>query len=503
MKFLLVLMVGGMLGSVSAVNLSDLKNFLDSTNAYGNVSKPGVYKGQQAGYYTGGSMYLKFPRRNFKLFNIALPRITAGCGGIDAYLGAFSMINSAQLVAAAKNFGANAVGVLFYEALESINPVIAKNISKFQQWANQLNGRNIDSCNTAKWAVNSALGKQRKAENAKCSTMAAFTGSYSDQAAAKQGCNSGVNKSAAVGQIKNDPSLAGHLDFALNVTYDVLRYVNSSGFSKGVVSNNDTEIARLLMSVGGVVIYRPAGLPGVKGSSSYQTFMSDASQGKNMALVSKPPLIVGPEQIHTLIYGGSTNGVATTFKVYECDSSRLSASDNLKYPCLFVKVNKNYTISNNKAIKFIIQSQLDGIVSSLLNETPLSAGQRSLLSSTSLPILKMLNVTLAYRPTTIGQTISNYAEIMALEYVDAYLNSLLRTVEKAVANYQKKAAVLKVQIKQIANVRKKLRTFMQAKREHVRFQVELVEKIKHTEKLLISTMSTLLRRNLNFSNNAR
>jgi len=166
-------------------------------------------------------------------------------------------------------------------------------------------------------------------------------------------------------------------------------------------------------------------------------------------------------------------------------------------------VDKSFTIKEKDSIKNRIQVQLDGIVESLLNETPLSAGQRNLLSSTSLPVLKMLNVTLAYRPTTVGQTIGNYAEIMALEYVDAYLNSLVRIIEKAVVNYQKKAAVLKIQIEQIAGVRKALARYMQGKREHVRFHIELVEQIKHTEKLLISTMSTLLRRNLNFSNSAR
>ncbi len=45
-----------------------------------------------------------------QLVSMTLPDINAGCGGIDAYLGSFSYINSEQLQRFAKQIMSNAAG---------------------------------------------------------------------------------------------------------------------------------------------------------------------------------------------------------------------------------------------------------------------------------------------------------------------------------------------------------------------------------------------------------
>lgn len=67
----------------------DLNGFFGSLGYDGNVSKAQAWQGQAAGYMTGGSIYLRNPVKQVQLISMQVPSLNAGCGGIDAYLGAF------------------------------------------------------------------------------------------------------------------------------------------------------------------------------------------------------------------------------------------------------------------------------------------------------------------------------------------------------------------------------------------------------------------------------
>ena len=51
----------------------DLESFFGDMN-YANVTQPGVYEGQSAGYFTGGGLYVRNPVREFDLVNVQMPR---------------------------------------------------------------------------------------------------------------------------------------------------------------------------------------------------------------------------------------------------------------------------------------------------------------------------------------------------------------------------------------------------------------------------------------------
>jgi len=70
----------------------DLNGFFGSLGYDGNVSKAQAWQGQAAGYMTGGSIYLRNPVKQVQLISMQVPSLNSGCGGIDAYLGAFSFI---------------------------------------------------------------------------------------------------------------------------------------------------------------------------------------------------------------------------------------------------------------------------------------------------------------------------------------------------------------------------------------------------------------------------
>ena len=96
----------------ATVNQS-MQDWFNEIGAYGNVTGPNAYRGQTMNMYTGGSLYMRTPVRNYQLASISPPSFRAGCGGIDLFAGSFSFINKEQFVALLRNIGNNAIGAAF------------------------------------------------------------------------------------------------------------------------------------------------------------------------------------------------------------------------------------------------------------------------------------------------------------------------------------------------------------------------------------------------------
>jgi hypothetical protein len=60
-----------------------MQDWFNDIGAYGNVTGPNAYRGQTMNFYTGGSLYMRTPVRNYPLASITPPSFRAGCGGID------------------------------------------------------------------------------------------------------------------------------------------------------------------------------------------------------------------------------------------------------------------------------------------------------------------------------------------------------------------------------------------------------------------------------------
>ena len=102
-----------------------MQDWFNDIGAYGNVTGANAYRGQTMNFYTGGSLYMRTPVRNYPLASITPPSFRAGCGGIDLYAGSFSFINKDQFVALLRNIGNNAIGAAFNMALCSMSPTFA------------------------------------------------------------------------------------------------------------------------------------------------------------------------------------------------------------------------------------------------------------------------------------------------------------------------------------------------------------------------------------------
>ena len=140
-----------------------------------NTTAPNAYQGQEAGYYSGGSLFARDSVRDTQIASVDLPSFKSGCGGIDLFTGGFSFVNSQQLVNAMQNIINNAVGYSFNLALESATPEIANVMKYMNTLSNDINRANINSCETAAGLVGTPGRKRMWRSNKFAKTLVPVT----------------------------------------------------------------------------------------------------------------------------------------------------------------------------------------------------------------------------------------------------------------------------------------------------------------------------------------
>ena len=106
------------LSSTTFANIDhDLNSFYKELGYQSNVTEPLAFQDQSAGYYTGGSLFLRNQVKNYQLVSVELPSFSGGCSGIDVFLGGFSMISGANLMKMMKNIMSSAGAYAFDLAL--------------------------------------------------------------------------------------------------------------------------------------------------------------------------------------------------------------------------------------------------------------------------------------------------------------------------------------------------------------------------------------------------
>ena len=128
---------------------ADMQSWFNDVGAYGNVTGANIYKGQTTTVYSGGSLYMRTPVRNYQLATVTPPSIKGGCGGIDLFAGSFSFINKEQLTALLRNVANNAVSYAFMTAVDSIDPMLGGLLKWLQDQAAKINSHNLNSCQAA------------------------------------------------------------------------------------------------------------------------------------------------------------------------------------------------------------------------------------------------------------------------------------------------------------------------------------------------------------------
>ena len=354
-----------------------------------NVTAPAAFQGQASGHWTLGNLYLRAPVRSEPIATVSLPSFRAGCGGIDTFAGAFSFIDSDQLVAFGRAVAQNATGFAFELALETISPVIAETMSKLRALSTWVNNRNLNSCETAQALVGAAWSRNDRAGEAVCAAIGTSQGIFSDYAAARHGCGAGGNRNSTLAAATGP--MAGQSPVNVNLAWRALR---TSPFLSA-----DNELAEFAMSISGTVIV------------TAPTTDADPS-GPAVSILQ--PLALDRRITETLMEGGGD------FPLYRCDTPTACLNPTLG----------QVAIPADRGFRVRVADLLTQLAESVRNDTAPPPAALGLVNLTSIPVYRVINAAAAYRGAVIDAEINALAEAVALDLLAVWISDLHRTVEE-------------------------------------------------------------------------
>ncbi|MCY4004432.1 MAG: conjugal transfer protein TraH, partial [Rhodospirillales bacterium] len=328
--------------------LSEMNRFWQGAAV--NTTGPTAFHGQASGHWTLGNLYLRSPVRAEPIATVNLPSFRAGCGGIDAFAGAFSFIDSDQLVAFARAIAQNAAGFAFELALETISPVIAETMSKLRALAQWANNRNVNSCETAQALVGAVWSRNDRASAAICAAIGTSQGIFTDYAAARHGCGADGQRHSTLAAASGEMAE----QVPVNVNY-AWKAVQASTFLAG-----DTQLAEFAISVSGTVIV------------TAPTADSDTSGPRVRVL---EPLALDRRVTEVLMEGGGD------LPVYRCDTTARCLNPTLG----------RVTVPADRGFRARVASLLRDLVAAVRADTAPPAAALGLVNLTTLPVYRVAN----------------------------------------------------------------------------------------------------------------
>lgn len=342
-KPVLSLLLAGALFSgfaVADVN-GDMNKFFDKLGFDSNVTGAAAWQGQAAGYATGGNLFLRNQVKQLQVVSFTPPSLNAGCGGIDAYLGSFSYLNSEQLTQFVQQLMTNAAGYLFDLALQTTVPELKQAKDFLQKLSSDINSTNISSCQAAQGIIGGLWPKNTVQSQKICQDIGGETNMFSDWAASRQGCTVGGKMDSTLD--KAPDKMKDQVMRNKNLMWEVLK--------KNNMLNGNDELKELVMNLTGTIIFG-------KKDGDIQFIIPKADR---------------QDLIKALMYGGK-------IEIIGC----VSTGD-----CLETRV-KTITVSESNGLNQMVKKNIEGIQGKLRGDSPLSEGEKGFIQSTSIPILRYL-----------------------------------------------------------------------------------------------------------------
>jgi conjugative transfer pilus assembly protein TraH len=361
---------------------SDLGNFFNRLGYQNNVSSPAAYQGQAAGYYTGGSLYLRNQVKNYQIVSLEMPSFSGGCSGIDTYLGAFSVITGSQINQMMKSILSAGGAYAFDLALTTTVPQIKSVKDYIQKYVNDINSANINSCETGEDLVGGMWPKTQESQQQICRDIGSHSGALTDWASARQDCGTG-------GQFNQLMENAGHRGAEVIVNKNVVwNALQQNGFSSA-----DNELSELLMSLSGTIIVR-------------------TGQDGNPKMIPLQSLASDRDLIKAILHGGQA-------EIYVCDEYKKCIRPTLK----------TITISDGHALINQVSNMISQLNVAVVSDTgTLQPSVRGFLEMTPIPILKFIS-----NEAELGQPLdtTQYSEVIAISLLDQYFLENITLVKQA------------------------------------------------------------------------
>lgn len=128
------------------VQATALQKMFESLGSETNVTTPGGFQDQAAGYYTGGGIVMRQKNKTVQPFNISLPHLGMGCGGIDMFFGSLSAIKGEEMVQLLRSMAAGIPTYAFQLALKTMAPQLENLMAQIRKYVQDINNMMVDSC---------------------------------------------------------------------------------------------------------------------------------------------------------------------------------------------------------------------------------------------------------------------------------------------------------------------------------------------------------------------
>lgn len=436
-----------------------MDDFWDEIGVAANITGPSAFRGQQAGYYTLGNVYLRVPQENLRPVTIQLPSFRAGCGGIDIYSGGFSYVNSSQLISFMKSVANNASSFAFQVALETISPVISEKIGELQSVAQRINQFTMNSCEAGQAAVASAWPQSDRASQIICATSAARRGLYSDWVADRHGCGSEGKRTTILAGASSEEK--ANLPQNINIAWDALK--------RHPIISKDREFMQFLMTLSGTEILR--------------TGKNDDDKQSHQFLPAK---MLDAGVVSAFLDGGTIN-------IYKCNKDTQDR-------CLKPTIGGTVTLAATDGLRARVQTMLAAIMTNVRRRTPLTDDQQEFLNLTTLPVYKMINVHSAYEGVFADQTIQSFSEIIAIDLLyalfDDYAETLSLISSSATSGVRDSVSAWR---SQIASQRESLLAYQAESNSRVQVIEQIIARTQMIERMLAGRLSKDLAEAYQFS----
>lgn len=440
----------------------DMNSFFNDMGYNSNVTPPGVYEGQAAGYFTGGGLTLRAPSRNYQIASAQAPSYRAGCSGVDLYGGGFSYVNSDQLIAALRNVGQNAASYAFMLGLRVISPQIANVMEWVKDKAEMINSLNINSCEAAASLVGGTMGIDAK-ENSQCVLTRYGNGDSMEDA--RQACGAGGqrNSTLAGSSLNNVAFTRG------NIAWRVMW--------KNMFLRNNTDLMELMMNLSGTVILD-----------------KDLTNENSATTTITLPSIMNTqraEMLNALLDGSQSVNIRGCSTI----------SDEMACTRLMDKI---IQLAAGNGLNNRVTVIMDSIADKIRNRQALSDSEIGLLGATRIPIYKILNVASAMSSIVATSQADKYSDIVAKDILYSYINDLLDMVVASTGgNDFMQSEEGKAYMASIAEARRQINQMKSSNFEELSRYVDLVRETQLYERMLVATMSPALAESMRYANSLR
>lgn len=409
MKFLSALTAGSLLFPLAG-EAGFVEDFYRDSAAQTSVTPAGIYTSSDLGLITGGRFVTKTPRQSFQLYGIDAPHLKAGCGGIDFYLGAFSIPSQDEFMSFLRSIGTALPGVAFQVALNAMAPELNETLAQYRDLLMSLSSDMGDSCQAAERLMD-ATGASTWLANTGYQARNYLRSSGRAEDAADAMRMTRTNGATTLSSVPERRTTGGSVAQAaeMNLTWALLKAGRST-------ARLPQEHLELLMTLVGSVIYQKTG-------------SGDDTTVRQIPLAAQPLL-------ESLI--GTPRGAMrhTGIKVYRCDTE-----DRCLNPTLTETTDLNLSAALYSAMVHYRQSLLERNPS-LVSEEEL----QHMAVISSIPLLAFVELTATPQAVSFSDSfMETYAEAAAYEAILAALSSLTEEVQQLVTGGGKDVNTIQAQ----------------------------------------------------------